>query len=67
MRYSYYFHGKGMEKYAMQQYAGLPDSKPDACLDCEGYCQQACPHGVQIRPLMSLAHQSLVFGGSMLA
>lgn len=59
MRYSYYFHGKGMEKYAMQQYRELAGSKPDVCCTCEGYCQKACPHGVQIQGLLSLAHQSL--------
>jgi predicted aldo/keto reductase-like oxidoreductase len=59
MRYSYYFHAKGREKYAMQQYRDLPGSKPDVCLNCEGYCQEACPHGVQIQGLLSLAHQSL--------
>jgi predicted aldo/keto reductase-like oxidoreductase len=61
MRYSYYFHGKGMEKYAMQQYHELSGSKPDVCLSCQGYCQQACPHGVQIQGLLALAHQSLAF------
>jgi predicted aldo/keto reductase-like oxidoreductase len=67
MRYSYYFHGKGRQKYAMQQYQELPGSKPDVCRQCEGYCLDACPHGVHIQGLLSLAHQSLSFNDAYLS
>lgn len=66
MRYSYYFHNKGRQKYAMQQYHELSGSKLDICMGCEGYCQNACPHGVQIQGLLALAHQSLSFNDSHL-
>ncbi len=61
MRYNYYFHGKKREKYAMQQYADLQIPGPEVCHNCQGYCQEACPHGVLVKGLLSLAHQSLAF------
>jgi predicted aldo/keto reductase-like oxidoreductase len=61
MRYSYYFHATGREKYAMQQYKELPGRKPDACIDCEGFCENACPYGVLTRPLLTMAHYNLSF------
>lgn len=64
MRYSYYFHGRGRQKFAMQQYHELPGTKPDVCRRCEGYCMDACPHGVQIQGLLALAHRSLSFNDS---
>ena len=63
MRYSYYYHAKGREKYAMQQYHALPGQKPDVCLGCEGFCENSCPHGVKIQGLLALAHESLNFSG----
>lgn len=65
MRYSYYFHAKGSEKYAMQQYHDLPGGKPDLCADCEGFCEKACPHGVLTRPLLAMAHQNLSFDSEL--
>ncbi len=59
MRYNYYFTVKGEEKSAMQKYRELPGGKPDACLNCEGFCEQACPYGVLTRPLLAMAHQNL--------
>ena len=61
MRYNYYFTVKGQEKFAMQKYLELPGGKPDVCLNCEGYCEKACPYGVLIRPLLAIAHQNLSF------
>jgi len=59
MRYNYYFTNKQQEKYAMQKYHELPGGKPDLCLNCEGYCEQACPYGVLTRPLLAIAHHNL--------
>ena len=59
MRYNYYFQNKGREKYAMQQYAELQGKKADACIGCPGYCEQACPNNVQVRPMLSMAHDNL--------
>jgi predicted aldo/keto reductase-like oxidoreductase len=61
MRYNYYFHSHRMEKKAMQYYHGLEDAQADQCKDCEGYCEQACPHGVKTRFLLSLIHEDLNF------
>lgn len=59
MRYNYYFHSQGREKSAMQYYQDLPGKKAGLCRDCEGYCENACPHGVLSRFLLSLAHEDL--------
>lgn len=59
MRYDYYFTGKKQEKEAMKKYQRLAGAKPELCINCEGYCEKACPHGVSIKPLLSLAHQKL--------
>ena len=59
MRYDYYFTGKKLEKEAMKKYQRLAGLKPTQCTDCEGYCEKACPHGVSIKPLLSIAHQNL--------
>jgi predicted aldo/keto reductase-like oxidoreductase len=61
MRYNYYFTVKGQEKYAMQEYQELPGGKPDVCLNCEGFCEKACPYGVLTRPLLAFAHKNLSF------
>jgi len=51
----------------MQQYQELQGTKPDVCMGCEGYCLDACPHGVRIQGLLALAHQSLSFNDAHLA
>ena len=61
MRYNYYFTVKGQEKNAIQKYQELSGNKPDACMDCEGFCEKACPYGVLTRPLLALAHNNLSF------
>ena len=61
MRYNYYFQNKGQEKYAMEKYAALKERRADVCLDCPGFCQDACPNGVLARPLLSMAHENLQF------
>ncbi|MCP5105369.1 MAG: hypothetical protein GY950_18415 [bacterium] len=59
MRYNHYFEAHGSEKYAMEKYAGLSLKKAEACRDCEGGCETACPYGVPIQSLLVMAHQQL--------
>jgi predicted aldo/keto reductase-like oxidoreductase len=65
MRYNYYFQNKGQEKYAMQKYAALPGKKADVCRDCPGFCERACPYGIDVRPMLSMAHLNLDPGQMM--
>ncbi len=60
LRYNYYFTVKKQEKRAMDKYASLTLNKPTAdCVNCEGYCEQACKYGVWTRPLLAMARQNL--------
>ncbi len=59
MRYNHYFMTQSREKYAIEKYYKLPGNKADRCSDCEGFCQQACPYGVPIHTLLSIAHRNL--------
>lgn len=59
MRYQHYFRAQGREKYAMAKYADLAGNKADKCSSCGGRCQTACPYGVPIQGLLTLAHQTL--------
>lgn len=60
LRYNYYFSVKKQEKRAMTKYARLDLQKPSAlCIDCEGYCEQACKYGVWTRPLLAAAQHNL--------
>jgi predicted aldo/keto reductase-like oxidoreductase len=59
MRYNHYFEAQGSEKFAMEKYAALETVKADACRSCAGPCETACPHGVPVRALLSLAHAQL--------
>lgn len=60
LRYNYYFSVKKQEKRAMEKYARLQMNKPlTACVDCEGYCEQACKYGVWTRPLLAAARYNL--------
>jgi len=59
MRFNHYFEAQGSEKYAIQEYAGLESAKADACRNCAGPCEAACPHGVPVRTLLCLAHNQL--------
>jgi predicted aldo/keto reductase-like oxidoreductase len=59
MRYNHYFMAQGREKYAIQKFYELSGSKSDRCLDCQGFCQMACPYGVPIHALLTVAHNNL--------
>jgi ferredoxin len=59
MRYNHYFAAQGREKYAMKKYAELDGQRADACRNCEGFCQAACPYKVPINDLLKFAHSNL--------
>lgn len=59
LRYNYYYQTKKNEKEAMKLYSHLPGKKAELCLNCPGYCEEACPKGVSARSLMAMAHQNL--------
>jgi len=59
MRYNHYFEAQGSEKFAMEKYAALEMAKADACRNCQGWCERACPYGVPVRTLLTMAHGHL--------
>ncbi len=59
MRYSHYFLAQGREKEAMLQYSRIPGARADACSDCPGHCEKACPYGVPVQGMLLLAHHQL--------
>ncbi len=60
MRYNYYFSVKKREREAMKKYAKLPGGRPhELCNDCPGYCESACPYGVETRSILAMAHHNL--------
>jgi predicted aldo/keto reductase-like oxidoreductase len=59
MRYAYYYRGQGREKYAMSKYAALEGGSATRCLECQGYCEGACPHGLDIQTTMVQANSLL--------
>lgn len=61
LRYNYYFISHNQQKYAMDLYSNPAINKPDVCIDCEGYCEKACPYGVKTRMLLAIAHENLNF------
>jgi len=59
MRYNHYFEAQGSEKFAMEKYAALDGAKAEACGNCAGWCEKACPFGVPVRTLLCMAHTQL--------
>jgi uncharacterized protein len=59
MRYNHYFEAQGSERYAMEKYAALDAAHAELCRDCPGFCEQACPYSVPVRPLLVMAHRQL--------
>lgn len=59
MRYNHYFDAHGREKHAMQRFANLDSADVQPCLECPGYCESACPHGVPVRSLLVHACNNL--------
>jgi len=59
MRYAYYYQGQGWEKHAMSKYANLEGPGASPCLECEGFCNGACPNGLDIQANMLQVHDLL--------
>jgi predicted aldo/keto reductase-like oxidoreductase len=59
MRYNQYFMAQAREKYAIRKYYELSGAKSDICQNCEGFCESACPYGVSIHALLTVAHNNL--------
>jgi predicted aldo/keto reductase-like oxidoreductase len=59
LRYQHYFAAQRREKEAMGYYAAIPGTRADACRDCPGYCEAACPYGVPVQGLLLIAHDTL--------
>jgi len=59
MRYNHYFMAQGREREAMLKYAAIPGAKAEACGECPGYCEAACPYNVPIQGMLILAHDQL--------
>jgi predicted aldo/keto reductase-like oxidoreductase len=61
MRYHMYFKEYGLEKHAMESYAGL-DSKAHTCESCvDNTCSTACPYELPVGKLLARAHNNLTF------
>jgi len=58
-RFNHYFISQKREKYAIQKYLELQSPKTEMCLNCEGFCESACPYGVSVRTIMAIAHKNL--------
>lgn len=60
MRYKMYFEDYGHEKSAIEYYARLNNKKkPESCLSCTGYCNHACPYGLDVKNNLREAHRLL--------
>lgn len=59
MRYNHYFETQGREKEAMGYYSSIPGRRADQCFSCPGYCEPACPYGVPIQAMLTMAHQHM--------
>ncbi len=60
LRYQMYFEDYRMEREAMRYYAELEESKkPLNCGNCSGYCEKACPFGLEVKNKLIHAHQVL--------
>ncbi len=59
LRYQHYFTVQGREKDAMGFYAAIPGARAEACRDCPGHCEAACPHGVPVQGMLLVAHNTL--------
>ena len=60
LRYKMYFEDYRMESEAMRYYAELEEStKPLNCSNCSGYCEKACPFGLEVKSKLVHAHEVL--------
>ena len=60
LRYRLYFNNYGREKYAMNMYSKLPESRrAEQCASCAGHCTSSCPYGIDVRSKLIEAHEEL--------
>jgi len=60
LRYKMYFENYGREKYAMERYKLLPESKtPVMCDECSAPCERSCPYNLPIKERLLEAHTQL--------
>ncbi len=60
LRYRLYFNNYGREKYAMNLYSKLPESRrAGQCASCAGHCTPSCPYNIDIRSNLIRAHEEL--------
>ena len=60
LRYRLYFNNYGREKYAMNLYSKLPESRrAGQCSSCAGHCTSSCPYNIDVRSNLIRAHEEL--------
>jgi predicted aldo/keto reductase-like oxidoreductase len=60
LRYKMYFEDYKREKDAILHYAELDDrKKPWNCVQCDGFCERACPYGLKVKEKVIQAHELL--------
>jgi len=59
MRYHHYFTVQGREKEAIQKYAEIPGARAEACQNCRGHCEAACPYNVPVQGMLLVANKQL--------
>ncbi|MEK7799989.1 MAG: aldo/keto reductase [Acidobacteriota bacterium] len=63
LRFSMYYHEYQQENRALESYAKLVASERAAhCVNCSGFCEQACAYDLPIRTLLIGAHDKLAPG-----
>ncbi|MFW6123625.1 MAG: aldo/keto reductase [Acidobacteriota bacterium] len=59
LRYNHYFRAQGREREAIQKYAAIPGSNAEACKECPGFCEKACPFQIPVQGMLLAAHEFL--------
>jgi predicted aldo/keto reductase-like oxidoreductase len=59
LRFNHYFNAQGREREAMEKYAAIPGPNAEACKECPGTCEKACPFGVPVQGMLLAAHHQL--------
>jgi len=59
MRYYYYTQALKENESSAALYSNLGDHNAEKCRNCTGYCENACPHNIEIRLLLDNAHKQL--------
>jgi len=60
LRCAMYYEDYRMEGHALRVYAGIEEGrKPIPCAACDGPCEAACPHGIEVRARLLRSHALL--------